>query len=79
MVPKVSKWGFRGGICIEKWSQNFDSGTRSAIFGTPKIAKNTQNDPEADKEVEQVAKEAADTLEAVVEALCWRSTSLYNQ
>ena len=20
MVPKVSKWGFRGGICIEKWS-----------------------------------------------------------
>ena len=29
-----------GGICIEKWSQNFDSGTGSAIFGTPKIAKN---------------------------------------
>ena len=54
-------------------------GHPSAIFGTPKIAKNTQNDPEADKEVEQVAKEAADTLEAVVEALCWRSTSLYNQ
>ena len=30
-------------VCIEKWSQNFDSGTRSAVFGTPKIAKNTQN------------------------------------
>ena len=41
MVPKVSKWGFWGGICIEKWSLNFDSGTRSATFGTPKKAKNT--------------------------------------
>ena len=20
MVPKVSKWGLKGGICIEKWS-----------------------------------------------------------
>ena len=35
-VPKVSFWGFWGLVCIEKWSQNFDSGTRSAIFGTPK-------------------------------------------
>ena len=41
MVPKVSKWGFQGGISIEKWSQNFDSGTRSTIFGTPKTAKMT--------------------------------------
>ena len=39
--PKCLNRGFRGGICIEKWSWNFDSGTRSAIFGTPKIAKNT--------------------------------------
>ena len=36
---------FRGSICIEKWSQNFDSGTQSAIFDTPKIAKNSPNDP----------------------------------
>ena len=41
MVPNVSKWGFQGGISIEKWSQNFDSGTRSTIFGTPKTAKMT--------------------------------------
>ena len=39
MVPKVSKWGFWGGICIKKWSKNFDSGSRSAIFGTPKTLK----------------------------------------
>ena len=37
MVPKVSKWGILGGICIEGWCQNFDSGTRSAIFGNPKM------------------------------------------
>ena len=36
---------FKEGIYVEKWSQNFDSGTGSAIFGTPKIAKNTQNGP----------------------------------
>ena len=35
---------FKEGIYVEKWSQNFDSGTGSAIFGTPKIAKNCQND-----------------------------------
>ena len=32
---------FKEGIYVEKWSQNFDSGTGSAIFGNPKIAKNT--------------------------------------
>ena len=31
-VPKVCFWGFWGLFCIEKWSQNFDLGTRSAIF-----------------------------------------------
>ena len=36
-VPKVSFWGFWGLVCIKKWSQNFDSGTQSAIFGTPKM------------------------------------------
>ena len=36
-VPKVSFWGFWGLVCIEKWSQNFDSDTRSAISGTPKM------------------------------------------
>ena len=35
LVPEVAFWGV---VCIEKWSQNFDSGTRSAIFGTPKTA-----------------------------------------
>ena len=40
-VPKVSLWGFWGLVCIEKWSWNFDLGTRSAIFGTPKMAKTT--------------------------------------
>ena len=39
LVPKVSFWGFYGLVCIEKWSYNFDSGTRSAIFGTPKMTK----------------------------------------
>ena len=38
--PKCLNGGFRGGICIEKWSQNFDSGTRSAIFGAPQNAEN---------------------------------------
>ena len=32
---------FKEGIYVEKWSQNFDSGTGSAIFGTPKIATKT--------------------------------------
>ena len=40
-VPKVSFWGFWGLVCIEKWSQNFDSDTRSAISGTPKMTKMT--------------------------------------
>ena len=40
-VPEVAFWGFWGLVCIEKWSRNFDSGTRSAIFGTPKMAKMT--------------------------------------
>ena len=31
--------GIRGGICIEKWSWNFDLGTPIAIFGTPKTLK----------------------------------------
>ena len=39
LVPEVAFWGFWGLVCIEKWSRNFDSGTRSAIFGTPKMAK----------------------------------------
>ena len=38
-VPKVSFWGFWGLVCIEKWSQNFDSGPQNAIFGTPKMGK----------------------------------------
>ena len=38
-VPKVCFWGFWGLFCIEKWSQNFDLGNRSAIFGTPKSQK----------------------------------------
>ena len=41
-LPKVSFWGFWGGIMEIKWSQNFDSGTRSAIFGTSKMAKMTE-------------------------------------
>ena len=40
-VPKVAFWGFWGLVCIEKWSQKFVSGTRSAIFGTPEMAKMT--------------------------------------
>ena len=39
MVLKVSLWGFQERICVEKWSQNFDSGTRTTIFGTPKTPK----------------------------------------
>ena len=39
LVPEVAFWGFWGLVCIEKWSKNFDSGTRSAIFGTLKMAK----------------------------------------
>ena len=38
LVPEVAFWGFWGLVCIEKWSQNFDSGTQNAIFGTPKMA-----------------------------------------
>ena len=38
-VPKVSKWGFWGGLDLSKWSRNFDSRTRSAIFSTPKTAR----------------------------------------
>ena len=38
-VPNVPFWGFWGLVCIEKWSYNFDSGIRSAISGTPKMAK----------------------------------------
>ena len=30
---------FFGLVCFEKWSYNFDSGTRNAIYGTPKMAK----------------------------------------
>ena len=41
LVPKVAFWGYWGLVCIEKWSYNFDSGTRSAISGTPKIAETT--------------------------------------
>ena len=39
LVPEVAFWGFWGLVCIEKWSQNFDWGTLSAIFDTPKMAK----------------------------------------
>ena len=39
LVPEMAFWGFWGLVCIEKWSQNFDSGTRTAIFDTPKNAK----------------------------------------
>ena len=41
-VPEVAFWGFWGLACIEKWSRNFDSGTQSAIFGTPKMTKSGQ-------------------------------------
>ena len=36
---EVAFWRFWGLVCIEKWSQNFDSGTQNAIFGTPKMGK----------------------------------------
>ena len=39
MHPGSRQCTILGLICIEKWSQNFDLGTRSAIFGTPKMAK----------------------------------------
>ena len=49
MVPEVAFWGFWGLICIEKWSQNFDSGLQNASFGTPKMGKKhvggTKNGP----------------------------------
>ena len=32
--PMCLRGGFKGVICTEKWSQNFDSSTRSAIFGS---------------------------------------------
>ena len=38
LVPEVAFWGFWGLVCVEKWSQNFDSGTLNAIFGIPKMA-----------------------------------------
>ena len=38
-VLEVSIWGFWGLVCIEKWFWNFDSGTRSTSFGTPKMAE----------------------------------------
>ena len=41
LVPKVCCWGFWGLVCIEKWAQKFVSGTRSAIFGSPEMAKMT--------------------------------------
>ena len=39
LVPEVVFWGFWGLVCIEKWSRNFDSGIRSAIFDTLKMSK----------------------------------------
>ena len=41
LVSEVAFWGFWGLVCIEKWSRNFDSGIRSAVFGTPKMVKMT--------------------------------------
>ena len=41
LVPKVAFWGLWGLVCIEKWSRKFVSSTRSAIFGTPEMAKMT--------------------------------------
>ena len=41
MVPEVAFWGFWGLICIENWSQNFDSGLQNASFGTK--SRNFQN------------------------------------
>ena len=38
-VPEVAFWGFGGLVCIEKWSRNFASGTRGAIFVTPQTPK----------------------------------------
>ena len=43
LVPEVTGWGFWGLVCIEKWSDNFNLGTRSAICGTPKMAKRPLN------------------------------------
>ena len=37
--PKAGPKGFGGGLDIFKWSRNFDSGSRSAIFGTLKMVK----------------------------------------
>ena len=37
LVPEVVFGGFWGASLY--WSKNFDSGTRNAIFGTPKMAK----------------------------------------
>ena len=47
LVPEVAFWGFWGLVCIEKWSQNFDSGTQNAIFGTTKMAVFAQNPQKA--------------------------------
>ena len=44
-VPEVPFWGFRGLVCIKKWSRNFDSGTQSAIFGTPQTPKTGKFEP----------------------------------
>ena len=35
--PKCLNRGFRGGICIKKWSQNFDLDTLGTIFGPRKV------------------------------------------
>ena len=41
MVPEVAFWGFWGLVCVEKWFQNFDLDTQSAIFDTHKIRFDT--------------------------------------
>ena len=37
-IPSPPFWG---GVRVKKWSPFFDSGNRSAIFGTPKMTKMT--------------------------------------
>ena len=41
LVPEVAFGRFLGLVCIKKWSRNFDLGTQSAIFSTPKMTKIT--------------------------------------
>jgi len=41
LVPEVAFWGFWGLVCIEKWSQNFDSDTKNGTSGMSSRKKTT--------------------------------------